>query len=182
MRNTRRALGTLLVGATALGIMALPAAARDVSNEEWATAVCSSLVDVRTAEEAFVTAHATLDLGSPDEFQTGALANTKAYLGALREARSSLAELNPPEGGNAARGVDRYLRDAIREVRRLARDLRAADPSKPVFEAKASTFEAGLQELGRNLDDPFTRLRDPELIAALDAAPECDGIVTADTA
>jgi hypothetical protein len=149
-----------------------------VSDDAYARRVCSALADLQTREATLAAEHSALDASKPEAFQHDAVTLLEHYVARIRNARSRVADVAPASSARASRAFDRYFAVAIARLDRTARGLRNADPHAAVFQADVSTFEANLQFLADELPDPFARIHDQALLAALRGEPSCRDIVT----
>jgi hypothetical protein len=152
--------------------------AERVSDREYARAVCTTLLRRQSSEGAFAAAHSALDASDAAAFRTDALELLDRYVDRLRRARTKLARIDPDTATRASDAFDEYLAVAIRRLHADAREFADADVHSPEFQAAVSTFEANLQFLAHQLPDPFARLRDRSLLAAVRTEPACADLVT----
>jgi hypothetical protein len=180
IRRAPAVVGIVLLTLLVVGTCAFAGTAKRerVSDGDYARRVCSTLTDLHAREATIATEHAALDASDPAAFQHAAVALLERYVAQIRRARADLGAAVPASDARASRPFDRYLSSAITRLDRIARKLRNADPHAAVSQADVSTFEANLQFLAHELPDPFARVRDQALLAALRDEPACNDIVS----
>lgn len=151
--------------------------AKEVSNRVYARRLCSSLAEVVDAEQSFVSDYSALTKSDPASFHDEATLLANSYLDSSKSARAELKKVQPPGGEKVARLFNAYLRTAVRQVDAIIRRFTTADPTSPGFQDEVAAFEGSLQSLVQELPEPFQKLRDQHLLAALRREVTCAGIV-----
>ena len=70
-----------------------------------------------------------------------------------------------------------FASDAGDEVRRAVGTYRAADPNGVAFQGDVITFQTALNIGDAKIGDPFTKVKDQELLGAFDREKSCKDVV-----
>jgi hypothetical protein len=171
-------ISVVIVVVTAAQALAGAVKPERVSDASYARQVCTALASLQEREATLAAEHSSLDASRPKAFQREAVQLLERYVDRIRAVRARLATVAPRSAPNTRRAFDRYFAAAIIRLDRTARTLQHADAEAVVFPADVATFEANLQFLAHQLPDPFARIDDEELVAALRGEPACRDIVT----
>jgi hypothetical protein len=177
MRSTKHGivLGALMLalGVGLAGSVGASVAMKQVSNAQYAKALCGSFRGLSNSSAP------PRDTSTNQTLQAGYVANADAFIAKIKDVRSQLAQLTPKSGGSKVAAVfDHYFRDYAADIQQLRDAFAAADPANVAFQADITRFTTGLSVLGAKLGNPFSKVKDPSLLAAFQKTPSCKGVVT----
>jgi hypothetical protein len=151
--------------------------AKKVSDRVYARRLCSALAEVVDAEQSFVADYRALARSDLATLHDEATRLADSYLDSARTARAQLEKVQPPGGKKIARLFDTYLATAVRELDAIISRFAKVDPTGPAIQHEIAAFEDSLQSLVQRLPEPFHRLHDKHLLAALRREVTCTDIV-----
>lgn len=182
MKTIARALATMLAGSLLVSIGAAGAGAslaeKKVSDGKYARTLCTTLTGISGTEEDLVEKYNALDVNDPAAFQTEAIALTNEYIDELTAGQAKLKKLQPEGGKKVAKPFNAYFSDAITALEEAVDAFEAADPTSVAFQADVSTFQVALQLTGTTTADPFSSVKDQDLLGAFKDEKSCEDVVT----
>jgi hypothetical protein len=166
-------LGTVLVVVLAV---AGTAAAKTVSPEKYAKTLCRTL----GAKDELVDGYAAIPADDSGAFQVQAVQLVNELIADLKTGRAKLRRLVPDiDGGKkTSKLFVRTLGDQIDTLQAAVDTFAVADPNGVAFAADVAQLEAVVNLLEGTTGDPFGKVRNQDLLEALDEEPSCDEIVT----
>jgi hypothetical protein len=163
----------LAIGVGLAGSVAASVATKKVSDAQYAKTLCGTFRGLSGSSAP------TTDASTNETLQAGYVANADAFIAKIKDGRTQLAQITPKSGGSKVAAVfDHYFRDYAADIQQLRDALAAADPANVAFQADITKFTVGLSVLGAKLGDPFSKVKDPSLLAAFHKVPSCKGVVT----
>jgi hypothetical protein len=181
MRAVRRiacvsAISLATVAATASLAVAAP---KEVSAERYAKTVCGAYTDLRAAGQEYNEAYLALPTSDPatTQAQIGELA--KGLVDDVSALRTKLKNQYPEvdDGEKISKLFVKNLKAVQNEISSSLEALQAADPNGATFTDDLTTFEVAIEMLDAKTSDPFRKLKDQDVIAALGDEKSCDDIV-----
>ncbi len=179
MRRTVRITVTGVLAAVLVAAFATVAVAKEVSTKRYAKTLCGAYQSLGDAEQAYNTTYAEIP-ADPAGFQA-AVATAASELGTKVDTlQAKLTKVSPrvEDGKKISKLFARNLDEVSKEIADALAALQAADPNGATFSTDISTYETALSEVDTKPSDPFKKLKDQEVIAALDDEKSCNGVVT----
>lgn len=173
-------VGVALAAAAALlGAASTPVGTKKVSDEKYAKTLCTALKDLKDTQGSVVDQYNALGVDDPAGFQSQAVGLVEGYLDDVKSAAAKLKKLEPDVGGGKkiARTFAAYLNGVANEVQVALDKFRAANAGDPAFAGEVTVFETSINVLGTTLGDPFSKVRNQELLGAFDKERSCDEVV-----
>lgn len=164
-------LGVVLAVATA-GV----AAAKEVSNEQYAKKLCGGvnkvLDDIETLEPS--------TSEDPATYQQETLTSVDSLISSLEATSAKLKKISPEDGGKKVTKLfNTYLKELTGKFQDARDAFAAADPNGVAFNADITVLGVALQNATLGIDDPFSKLSDnQDLLGAFDDEKSCEDIVT----
>jgi hypothetical protein len=177
MRSMKTGLGlvgvVLMIGCGLATFAGASTPMKKVSDATYAKMLCGTFNGLSSSSAP------PSDPSSGATLQAGYVANADAFIGKIKDARTHLANVASKSGGSKVATVfDHYFRDYAADVQQLRDALAAADPANVAFQADLTQFTVGLSTLAVKLGDPFSKVQDTAVLAALRKEPSCKGVVT----
>lgn len=164
-------LGMVLTVATA-GV----AAAKEVSNEQYAKKLCGGVNSVLDDIDALEPSTSQ----DPATYQQETLASVDSLIASLETQTAKLKKLSPEDGGKKVTKLfNAYLKELTGKFQEARDAFAAADPNGVAFSADVTVLGVALQNATVGIDDPFSELSgNQDLLGAFDDEKSCDDIVT----
>jgi gas vesicle protein len=173
-------VGVVVAAAAALlGAAGTPVGTKKVSDEKYAKTLCTTLKDLKDTQGGLVDQYNALGVADPPGFQSQAAGLVEGYLSEVKSAAAKLKKLEPDVGGGKkiARAFTAYINGVANEVQAALDTFRAANPGSPAFAGDITAFETSINVLGTTLGDPFSKVKNQELLGAFDKERSCDEVV-----
>jgi hypothetical protein len=178
---TGRLVRVSLAATAALAVMGagtvLPA--RTVSAEKYAKTVCTTIDGLTEAKKALVDLYNALPTDDAAALQAQSIALAEDYVDEFDQAEQRFRRTTPDI--DAAVKVRKlfvsFVSDAGAEIKRAVDAYRAADPDSVAFQGDVIAFETAFNVLEAKLGDPFSKIKDQELLAAFDDERTCKDVV-----
>jgi len=173
--------GALLATAVAvLGAGTASISAKKISESKYAKTVCTTLTDLDGAQSKLVDRYNALGTDDAAAFQQQAGALVDAYLSDVKSASAKLHKVEPDitGGKKISRTFVTFLDDTGKEIESALDKFRAADPNSPAFQGDVTVFEASLKVLSTRIGDPFSTVRNQDMLRAFKNEKTCKNVVT----
>jgi hypothetical protein len=180
MRNALRTL--VIAGATAavVAVTALPAAAKEVSTAKYAKAVCGTYSDIQDKLKGFTDAYNALPSDDPANFQLQAVALTNTLLEDIGSLKTKLSKQWPDvdDGKRITKLFVKNMNEIDDEISTALQTFQTADASGAAFQGDITTFEVAINLLDTKTSDPFSKVKDQDVIGAFGDEKSCKSVVT----
>ena len=172
--TVRGGVAALVVGALVIGSVGVAEAKpRKESPAKYAKTVCRTYLQLENDRTRYADAIATLDPSQPSAYQLQAAAKTNVLLTAVKAHEATLQGAYP--GTSHGKQVGGLLASRPVEIEAaVTADLRQLQSGGA---AAAVQFEVAIQNLGSNLGDPFSKVKDRDLIDAFQKEKSCKDVV-----
>jgi hypothetical protein len=179
----RKALRTVaVVAATSITIVGTAgvAGAKEVSTTKYAKVVCGTYSSVQDKLKAFTDAYNALPSADPAGFQTQAVALTNTLLEDVGTLKTKLQKTYPSvdDGKKVTKLFVKNLDEIDSEVTEALATFQAADASAVAFQADITNFEVAVNLLDTKTSDPFSKVKDQDVIGAFGDEKSCKAVVT----
>jgi hypothetical protein len=164
----------------AASVSVAAAAPKEVSTEKFAKAVCGAYTDLQDGFGEYNDAYLALPTADPVAMQAQIGELTDGLVDDVSALRTKLGNQYPDvdDGKKISKLFVKNLKETETEISSALETLRAADPNGVAFAADLTTFEVAIELLDTKTSDPFRKLKDQDVIAALDDEKSCDEVVT----
>jgi hypothetical protein len=173
-------IGVVLTAAVVLlGAGSASVSSKKVSEKKYAKTVCTTITGLSGSEEKLVNDYNGLDTSSPEVFRAQAAGLVKTYLGDLKSASTKLKKVEPDvDGGRKISKIFvSYVDNAAHEVQGALEKFEAADPTSPAFQGDVVVFETSIKVLSAKIGDPFSKVRNQDLLGAFKKEKSCKSVV-----
>ena len=181
MRNALRIVAVVAAASiTTVGTAAV-AGAKEVSTTKYAKVVCGTYASVDDKLTAFKDAYNALPSADPAGFQTQAVALTNTLLDDVGTLKAKLKKVSPnvDDGKTITKLFVKNLNEFDSEVTKALATFQAADASGAAFTGDIATFESAVNVvLDDKTSDPFTKVKDQDVIGAFGDEKSCKAVVT----
>lgn len=182
MRAVRRVVcaGAVALATVAASASVAAAAPKEVSTDRFAKTVCGVYTDLQNAHEEYNNAYVALPTADPAAVQAQIGELTNGLVDDVSALRSKLKKVYPAvdDGKKISRLFVRNFKEIETEVSSALETLQAVDPNGATFTADLTTFEVAINLFDTKTSDPFTKVRDQDVIAGFDDEKSCDEVVT----
>ena len=153
--------------------------ARKVSVERYAKTVCTTIDGLTAAKKTLVDQYNALPTDDAVALQTQSIALAEDYVAEFDRAAQRFRKTTPDidDATKVRKLFVTFVSDAGDEIRGAVDDYRAADPNGVAFQGDVITFETAFNVLEAKLGDPFSKIKDQELLAAFDDEKSCKDVV-----
>lgn len=167
-----------LAGMSVAGATAAAAKQKAVSEAKFAHAICASYNGVQGDIKDFTTQYQATS-NDPAQFQTEAVALTNTLLGQIQAEQAKVKKVYPDVDGG--KKISKLFVNNLAEIEQEITDaltkFQAADASGVAFQADVSTFEVAINLLDVKTGDPFSKVKDQDVIGAFDGDKTCKTVV-----
>jgi hypothetical protein len=173
-----RAALVVVAGVAVLGAgTAVPA--KTVSAQRYAKTVCTTIDGLTSAKKDLVDAYNALPTDDAATLQTQSIALAEDYVAEFDRAEQRFRKTTPDidDATKVRKLFVAFVSDAGEEIRRAVDAYRGADPNGVAFQGDVITFETAFNVLEAKLGDPFSKIKDQELLAAFDDERTCKDVV-----
>jgi len=173
--------GLVVAVLAGVGVLALgtSAGAKEVSPRRYAKAVCGAYQEYGKAHEAYNDAYNALP-PDPVGWHTGVQTAAADFVKAIEDQRNKLRKVWPAV--DDGRQITKLFVNSFNELSSSVSDaleaIQAADPNAATFANEQATYESEIAKLDTESSDPFAKLKDQDVIRALDAERSCENVVT----
>jgi hypothetical protein len=165
-----------VVGASGIGV----AAPKAVSTKRYAKTVCGAYLGIPDSFDEFTTAYNTAPT-DPPTFQSTVVTSSSDLVASLKKLQSKVKAAYP-DIDNGKKVTKLFVNDFQRYIDKVssaAATLKAADPNGVAFAGDQAKFEAAITVLASsNPSDPFSKVRDQDLLQAFKHEKSCSEVVT----
>jgi hypothetical protein len=182
MRYALRPMALVAVVSIAVVGTSATAGAKDVSTAKYAKVVCGTYSDIQDEVEAFKEAYNALPSDDAAGFQTQAVALTNTLLDDVGTLKAKLQKVSPSvdDGKKITKLFAKNLNEFDSEVTKALETFQAADANAAAFTADIAGFEAAVTVvLDAKTSDPFSKVKDQDVIGAFGDEKSCKAVVTA---
>lgn len=173
-----RAALALTAGVALLGA-GTAAPARKVSAERYAKTICTTIDRLTAAKKDLVDAYNALPTDDAATLQAQSILLAENYVAEFDRAEQRFRKTTPDidDATKVRKLFVVFVSDAGDEIRRAVETYRSADPNGVAFQGDVITFETAFNVLEAKLGDPFSKIKDQELLAAFDDERSCEDVV-----
>ena len=153
--------------------------ARKISAERYAKTVCTTIDGLTAAKKDLVDRYNALPTEDAAALQTQSIVLAEDFLTEFDRAEQRFRKTTPDidEATKVRKLFVMFVSDAGDEIRGAVETYRAADPDGIAFQGDVITFETAFNVLEAKLGDPFSKIKDQELLAAFDDEKSCKDVV-----
>lgn len=181
IRDARMRRGLVVAVLAGVGVLALggTAAAKEVSPRRFAKTLCGAYVEYGKAHQAYTDAYNALP-PDPAGYHLGVQTVAADFVKAIETQRDKIRKVWPAvdDGKQITKLFVNNFNELSSSVSDALEAIQAADPNAPTFANDQATYEAELAKLDTETSDPFAKLKDQDVIRALDAEKSCENVVT----
>ena len=172
-------LACLVVAASAAGAV-VGQKAKKQAPPKYAKTVCGSYTKLSDSINGFVEDYNDITTEDPAAFQSGALEIANGLLGTIDGQQKKLKKSFPDvDGGKKiSKLFVANVGELHDEVSGAVDKFQAADPTNPAFVGDVTQFEVAFNVLSAKLSDPFSEVKDQDLLKAFDKEKSCKDVVT----
>jgi hypothetical protein len=172
-------LAVVAVAGVALLGASTTAPTRKVSAERYAKTVCTTIDGLTEAKKDLVDAYNALPTDDAAALQAQSIGLAEDYVDEFDKAEARFRKTTPDidDATKVRKLFVAFVSDAADEVRSAVDVYRAADPNGVAFQGDVITFETAFNVLEAKLGDPFSKIKDQELLAAFDDERSCEDVV-----
>lgn len=165
--------GVALLGAGTL------APNRKVSAERYAKTVCTTIDGLTAAKKDLVDRYNALPTDDAAALQTQSIVLAEDFLTEFDRAEQRFRKTTPDidDAAKVRKLFVTFVSDAGEEISGAVDAYRAADPNGIAFQGDVITFETAFNVLEAKLGDPFSKIKNQELLAAFDDEKSCNDVV-----
>ena len=182
----RHILGVMVATALCLALVPASASARVVekpkklSTSKYAKTVCSSYKQVTSTITKLSSDLNAISSADNAGLQSQAVDLTSKFLDNVRQSQSKLKKIYPDvsNGKKINKLFVANFGELITGVSDALNKFKAADPNNPAFVADVTQFTVAFTTLSVKLSDPFSAVKDQDLLGAFDSEKSCKGVVT----
>jgi hypothetical protein len=180
MSRLVRVTGVLAASVALLGAGTASIGTKKTPPNKYAKTVCTTISDLSESEGKLVNQYNALATGDPAAFQAQAGRLVDAYLTDVKDASAKLKKVEPDVNGGKkiSKIFVSYLDDAAKEVQAALDKFRAADPNSPAFQGDVTVFETSIKVLSAKIGDPFSKVKNQDLLRAFKKEKACKDVVT----
>ena len=180
MRTALRTVAVVAAASITIVGTAAVAGAKEVPTAKYAKVVCGTYSDIQDKLKAFTDAYNALPSADPAGFQTQAVALTNTLLEDVGSLKSKLQKSWPDvdDGKKVTKLFVKNLNEIDSEVTKALATFQAADASGAAFQADITTFEVAINLLDTKTSDPFSKVKDQDVIGAFGDEKSCKAVVT----
>ena len=170
-------VGIALLGAGAGAVAAVPA--RTVTAARYAKTVCTTIDGLSVAKKRLIDAYNALPTDDAAALQAQSIALAEDYVAEFDRAEARFRRATPDidDATKVRRLFVAFVSDAGDEIRDAVETYRGADPDGVAFQGDVIKFETAFNVLEAKLGDPFSKIKDQELLAAFDDERSCQDVV-----
>jgi len=172
-------LACLMVTAGAAGAVVGQKAKKQAA-AKYAKTVCGSYTKLSDEINGFVDDYNGITTEDPAAFQSGALDIANGLLATIDSQQKKLKKSFPDvDGGKKiSKLFIANVGELHDEVSGAVEKFQAADPTNPAFVGDVTQFEVAFNVLSAKLSDPFSEVKDQDLLKAFDKEKTCKDVVT----
>jgi hypothetical protein len=163
----------------AFGALAGTAAAKTVSDGKYVKSVCGGIHKVKNAFGKTVDAYNALETTDPVAFQTQAAGLVDNLVATIKKSEAKLKKVSPTDGGKKVTKLfDAYLKAFVTKLTDAVTTFRKADPNGVAFQGDVTQLQVAFNIVEVGVEDPFSKIKDNDLLRAFHDEKSCSDIVT----
>ena len=153
--------------------------AKTVSAQRYAKTVCTTIDGLTAAKKDLVDAYNALPTDDAATLQTQSIDLAEEYVAEFDRAEQRFRKTTPDidDAVKVRKLFVTFVSGAGDEIRRAVDTYRAADPNGVAFQGDVITFETAFNVLEAKIGDPFSKIKNQELLAAFDDERSCKDVV-----
>lgn len=175
----RRAAVVTVSACVAFGALAGTAAAKTVPDGKYVKSVCNGVHKVKNAFGKTVDGYNALETTAPVAFQTQAATLVDGLIATIKKSEAKLKKVSPADGGKKVTKLfDAYFKAFTTKLGDAVTKFHAADPNGVAFQGDVIQLQVAINIVTVGVEDPFSKVKDHDLLQAFHDEKSCSDVVT----